>query len=241
VNPTDSPTGNTPATALVVKSADTEPEVKACWSDSGVYGDGSCPELPKFIHCRNCPVYSDAGLRLMDRSLPSNYRTEWTQHFAKEKSAPEIGNSSAVMFRIQSIWLALPTHHFQEIAEKRPIHSVPNRPGGIVLGLANVRGELVTCVSLAHLLQIERTASLETVRIDYQRLLVVVWETCKLAFPVHEVHGPHRFHPQQLKDTPATTGLATPRYTPVMLDWENRAVGLLDAGLLLSNLNLRLG
>jgi chemotaxis-related protein WspD len=214
-----------------------ELEVKACWSDIGVHGDGSCPELQKFVHCRNCPVYSAAGLRLIDRSLPPGYRNEWTRHFAKEKRVPEAGNASAILFRIQSEWLALPTHSFQEIAEKRPIHSVPNRPGGIVLGLANVRGELVICLSLGHLLQIERMASLESVRVDYRRLLVVVWEASKLAFPVHEVHGPHRFHSQELKSTAPTVAHANPRYAQTVLDWENRAVGLLDAELLLSNLN----
>jgi len=233
VSPTDPHAANSPDITLVAKPANAEPEVTACWSESGVYGDGSCVELQKFVHCRNCPVYSAAGLRLIDRGLPPNYRNEWTRHFAKEKRIPEAGSASVIMFRIQSEWLALPTHHFQEVAEKRPIHSVPNRPGGIVLGLANVRGELVICMSLGHLLQIEQMVPLEVVRADYQRLLVVVWETSKLAFPVQEVHGPNRFNPQGL---PTTGARPHARYAQGMLDWENRPVSLLDAEQLLSNL-----
>lgn len=232
----DSPVAK-PGTELPAKASSAELEVKACWSDSGVYGDSSCPELHKFVHCRNCPVYSAAGLRLIDRPLPVGYRQEWSGHFAKEKKEPEASNASAILFRIQNEWLALPTDCFQEVAEKRPIHSVPNRRGGIVLGLANVRGELVICISLGHLLQIEQKATLESVRTDYQRLLVVLWESSKLAFPVHEVHGPYRFQSQELKNMPSTLPRANPRYAHAVLDWENRSVGLLDAELLLSNLN----
>ena len=225
----------------MTRPAGAELEVQACWSDCGVYGDGSCPELHKFVHCRNCPVYSAAGLRLIDRALPVGYRSEWSRHFASEKRVAEVGNASAILFRIQEEWLALPTHHFQEVAEKRPIHSVPNRPGGIVLGLANVRGELAICISLGHLLQIQPMVPLETARLDYQRLLVVAGETTKLAFPVQEVHGPHRFHSDELRGTPDTIAPANPRYTRAMLDWENRAVSLLDPALLLSDLNRDLG
>ncbi len=32
-----------------------------CWNRIGVRGDGSCPELKRHIHCRNCPVYSAAA------------------------------------------------------------------------------------------------------------------------------------------------------------------------------------
>jgi chemotaxis-related protein WspD len=241
VSSPESPAASPPGTDLLAKPADSELAVQACWNDIGVYGDGSCPELQKFVHCRNCPVYSAAGLRLIDRCLPAGYRSEWSRHFATEKRVSETGNASAILFRIQEEWLALPTNHFQEVAEKRPIHSVPNRPGAIVLGLANVRGELAICISLGHLLQIQPIVPLETVRLDYQRLLVVVWETSKLAFPVQEVHGPHRFHYDELKNAPGAKAPINPRYTQAVLDWENRAVSLLDPALLLSDLNRDLG
>jgi chemotaxis-related protein WspD len=223
--------------ALTAAPPDTELELSACWGNSGVYGDGSCPELQKFVHCRNCPIYSAAAVRLLDRPLPQNYRQEWTQHFAELKKPPEAGNASVILFRIQTEWLALPTHSFQEIAEKRPLHSLPNRQGGIVLGLANVRGELVTCVSLGHLLSIQGMPPLPSVRADYRHLLIVQWEAAKLAFPVDEVHGPNRFHPQEFKSPPSTLARANPRCAQAVLSWQNRVVGLLDPELLFSNLS----
>jgi chemotaxis-related protein WspD len=214
-----------------------EAELIACWSDSGVYGDGSCPELQHFVHCRNCPVYSSAAARLLDQPLPEYYRREWTQHFALEKRAPEAGSTSLILFRVQSQWLALPTRGFQEVAEKRALHSLPNRSAGILLGLANVRGELVTCVSLGHLLRLQEMPSLAAIRTEYRRLLVVHGEAGKLAFPVDEVRGPNRFHPQELKSPPATLARANPGLAQAVLSWQDQSVGLLDAELLLSSLS----
>jgi chemotaxis-related protein WspD len=205
-----------------------------------VYGDGSCPELQKFVHCRNCPVYSEAGVRLIDRPLPPNYRHEWTQHFAAGKRFAEPGNASAILFRIQNGWLALPTHSLQEIAEKRAIHSLPHRREGLVLGLANVRGELVICISVGHLLEIEGIPSLASLRLHYRRLLVIHWDTSRLAFPVDEVHGPHRFHPQELTPGPSTPARANARCVKGVLSWQDHLAGFLDTDLLLSSLHQRL-
>jgi chemotaxis-related protein WspD len=233
----DLPDSNAPSSAAPGLQTNVEIEVSGCWSNYGVYGDGSCVELHKFVHCRNCPVYSAAGVRLIDQPLPPNYRQEWTQHFAQEKRLPEAGNASAILFRIQNEWLALPTHSFQEVAEKRPIHSLPHRREGTVLGLANIRGELVICISVGHLLKIESMPSLHALRENYRRLLVVNCEPSRLAFPVDEVHGPHRFHPQELQPPPSTVVRANHRYAQGVLQWQNRTVGLLDVEVLLSSLH----
>src|SRR5947208_600171 len=120
-------------------------EIDACWQKIGVDGDRSCPELPKAIHCRNCQVYSDAGLRLLNRPLPEEYRRESTAHFGREKILAPPARSSILLFRINAEWLALPTQAFQEVAEWRKVHSLPHRRQSVVLGLVNIRGELLIC------------------------------------------------------------------------------------------------
>ena len=40
-------------------------EICACWNQIGVQGDATCPELPKVVHCRNCPVYAAGGRALL--------------------------------------------------------------------------------------------------------------------------------------------------------------------------------
>jgi chemotaxis-related protein WspD len=214
-----------------------EPEITSCWSEVGVYGDGSCPELPKFVHCRNCPQYTNAGVLLLSRALPADYRREWTEHFASQKKLRESSKASAVLFRIQGEWLALPTQAFQEVAERRPVHSLPHRRRTIVLGLVNVRGELLVCVSLGHMLGLEKMPAPEMLRAAYHRLLVGNWEGNRVAFPVDEVHGPQRFHPEELRTPPATVAKSSPTYTRSILYWRQRAVGLLDADLLFGTLN----
>jgi chemotaxis-related protein WspD len=211
-------------------------EVTGCWSNSGVYGDGSCPELPQFVHCRNCPIYSAAGVQLIDRPLPPNYRREWTQHFAEERRITEKGSASVILFRIRHRWLALPTHSLQEVAEKRPIHSLPRPQTPMLLGLANVRGELIMCVSAGHLLQLDPLPSPEELRQNYHRLLVLQWEASRLAFPVDEVHGPQRFHPQELQNSPPLTCTA-PRFEQALIQWQERTAALLDPQLVFSTLH----
>ena len=94
---------------------------------------------------------------MLDRPLLPEYRREWTEHFAQPKQLAAPARASALVFRINAEWLALPTQAFQEVAERRPVHSLPHRRQGIVLGLVNIRGELLICVSLGHLLGLERT------------------------------------------------------------------------------------
>src|SRR5262245_7198591 len=109
-------------------------ELHACWNEIGVYGKGNCPELQQFIHCRNCPVYSAAGARLLDRALLPEYVGETTEHFSQPKKRTVAGKISTVVFRVREEWLALPTHAFQEVAERRLIHSLPHRREGVVQG-----------------------------------------------------------------------------------------------------------
>ncbi len=212
-------------------------EIDACWNRIGVYGDGSCPELSKFVHCRNCSVYSQAAHQLLDRPLPEAYRREWTEHFGREEKRTPPAKLSAVVFRLQSEWLALPSEAFQEIAERRRIHSLPHRRQGIVLGLVNIRGELLICVGLGRLLGLERATARVTARAAYDRLLVAGWEGSRLVFPADDVVGIHRFQAQELREPPATVSKATVSFAPGIFLWQQRPVGLLDPALLFSALN----
>ena len=60
-----------------------------CWKEIGIWGDSSCPELKKASHCRNCPVYSAAGIRMLDRPLTPGYLEEWTELLARPKTPRE--------------------------------------------------------------------------------------------------------------------------------------------------------
>jgi chemotaxis-related protein WspD len=175
---------------------------------------------------------------MLDRAPTLDYQREWTEHFARPKPERAAGKQSLVIFRIETEWLALPTPVLQEVAESRAIHSLPHRRRGVVLGLANVRGELLICVTLGRLLGLEKQARKEKSLVIYDRLIVAHWEGRRLAFPVDEVGGIH--HSREVREAPATVLKASATFTRGVLAWRNHSVGCLDEELVFANLNRNL-
>lgn len=201
-----------------------DPASNRCWNEIGVHGDRSCRHLVQHVHCRNCPVYSAGGASLLDAPLPDGYRAHWAGHVARPVEREEAGLTSIVSFRLHSEWLALPTQVLNEVAGLRPIHSLPHRRGGVVLGLVNVRGELRTCVSLARLIGLDEAAG----DASRARLLVAQHTGAPVAFVVDEVRGTQRYASRDLKHAPATVALAAAAYTKAVLPWREGFLGLLD-------------
>jgi chemotaxis-related protein WspD len=212
--------------------------INACWTSIGVHGDGSCHELTQYVHCRNCPEYSAGAMQVLDGVSSTADLARWTSHVARPQHVKELNTQSVVIFRVGSEWLALPTPCVTEVANPLPIHSLPHRPSGVVLGLASVRGELLVCVSLGRMLGLEPpVAAGHTVRrTEHPRLLVIRRDQVRAVCPVDEVHGIHRFHPRELKVVPATVARAAATYSKALLSWKERSVGLLDDELLFHGL-----
>lgn len=147
------------------------------------------------------------------------------------------GDRSAVVFKVGAEWLALPTMAVQEVAERRRIHSLPHRSQETVLGLANVRGELTICISLGHLLGMDRLPSREILRTQHRRLVVASWSGNRLAFPADDVSGTERFRAQDLKATPVSIGAPHSGFLQGMLECRGQLVGLIDVETLLATLD----
>jgi chemotaxis-related protein WspD len=213
--------------------------INDCWNKIGVRGDSSCPELKKYIHCRNCPVYSAAAVELLDIDLPADHMARWTSHVAEPKVLAEIDTHAVVVFRIGNEWLALPTALFKEIASVGAIHSVPHRHNGVVLGLVNIRGELLACVSLREMLGLEQTSEHKRGKHHTAngRFMVLQRDGNRVVCPVDEVHGIQRFNPSDQTPVPATLAKATATYTVALLPWKQKSVGLLDDQLLFYTIN----
>ena len=213
---------------------DGAPSINDCWNRIGVRGDASCAELKQHIHCRNCPAYSAAASTLFDRALPTTHLSDWTAHFAERRQVEEPDSHSAIIFRIESEWYALPTCALDEVAAPRKVHSLPHLRSGIVLGLVNVRGELVVCVSLARMLRIGDVGSSESQRqaSNTKRLIVIRHNNRRTAFPVDEVQSVDRYHSRELRLVPATIAKASAAYTKAILSLKDRTVGWLDDELL---------
>lgn len=209
--------------------------VNECWREIGVGGDRSCPLLETHLHCRNCPTHAEIARGLLDRPLPAGYREEWALRFAEgaedRDAAQEI--QRIIVFRLGAEWLGLPTEICHEVAELRRVHSVPHRRNGVVQGIVNVRGELLISISLAELLGTEVSASPGGPTGSQRRLLVIGREDHRVAFEVDEVHGIHAYREQDSSPVPATIGKSAATLTTSMVAWQGRAVGCLEATMLL--------
>ena len=207
-----------------------------CWNKIGVRGDSSCEQLAQAIHCRNCPVYSQAAATRLDGEPPADYIAHWTEQTRRPRGLAERASVSVLIFRIGAEWLALHTAALTEIASLRPVHSIPHRRNGVVLGLTNIRGELVVCASLRDILNIGADSDAANPR-NAGRMLVMHGDGARAVCPVDEVHGIERFFERDLGNVPATVAGAAEKCTRATLNWANYTVGVLDERMLFRTIN----
>ncbi|MEH2194117.1 MAG: chemotaxis protein CheW [Nostoc sp.] len=230
----------------------TPSNIERCWNFIGIEGDRSCPQLATYTHCRNCPVYSTAGRYLLERRIPEDYRHQWTQLLAESRTdgnslvpSPALPTTqiTVVIFRLQREWLALSAQIFKEMASPGVIHTLPHRSNQILRGLVNIRGELLLCISLSHLLNLEvADTAVQTVSpLVYSRLVVLEKSGNTWVFAVDELYGIHRFHRDELQDAPKSLTQGTQAYTKGLFHWEpgvsrSHSVSYLDDELLFTTL-----
>jgi chemotaxis-related protein WspD len=215
-----------------------------CWNRIGVCGDSSCERLVEYVRCLNCPVFESAAARLLERPIPL---VDLSQHDirvpAREQRDVQGASESFLVFRIGDEWLALPTPIFKRIVQTRPIHTLPHRQHRAVLGVVNVQGELLVCLSLAHLLGFEADTAArdDRARHDLPRLLVVSRAEEHAVFPVDQVDGVHRIAVASFCPPPATLSHAAAAHSRAVAPWRGMSVGLLDADALFDTLGRSLG
>ncbi|MCT7958406.1 chemotaxis protein CheW [Laspinema palackyanum] len=235
-----------------------------CWNQIGIEGDRSCPELNTVIHCRNCPVYTSAGRSLLERDAPENYRAEWTDLLAQTPSTltsdrqtlPQLQRATAeffdplslLIFRLGVEWLALAASTFQEITQPCTIHTLPHRTNEILLGLVNIRGELLPCISLRNLLGLEPPGTYpkplngpgNLTRTVYSRMVVVNIQGDIWVFSVDEIEGIHRCDRHLIEEVPAVVSKAPITYTQYIVNWQDKKVNYLDEEFVFSTLKRRI-
>ncbi|QVQ27767.1 chemotaxis protein CheW [Achromobacter deleyi] len=206
-------------------------DVDDCWNRIGIQGDKSCEQLPGHVHCRNCPVYSAAAKRILDRLPP---RMEEHDDGVAVHQAANL--SSLLVFRLHGEWLGLPTRTLDEVASTRGIMSLPHRRDPAVLGVTNVRGTLTVCVSLSRLLGLDAAAPDARERPATARMLIFGGAGRAVVLPVDEVEGMHAVDLDALEPLPATVEGASLKYSRGVARCGTRAVGVLDETLLMQAL-----
>ena len=181
---------------------------------------------------RTTDIQRRPAVNLLNREAPPDYIAEWTAHVAAENKAAEPGTQSVVIFRIDQEWLALPTDSLQEVMDHYTIRTLPDRRGGIVRGLINVRGELMLCIALEVLLGVG------TVKTRSPKDRLLIFRRGRFAVQVNEVFGVHRYHPDDLRLPPATLRKSSSgSHTIGILRWQTKAVACLDDAFILCALD----
>ncbi|MFQ5643532.1 MAG: chemotaxis protein CheW, partial [Thiogranum sp.] len=173
-------------------SRDDDTALDDCWNRIGVWSaqEASCPELQRFVHCRNCNRYSAAGRQMLERPVPGAYRQEWTRRFTDTRQNEQDATRSVLLFRLGDEWLAIDSLYINEITPMRTIHSLPHKSGDVIKGLVNIRGELQICISIGAILQLDKAR--ESYITDHEileRMIFIEKDRQSFVFPVSEVHG----------------------------------------------------
>ena len=214
-----------------------KPGDRDCWSQIGVSGDRTCPELSTFIHCRNCPVFATAARSFFDRPAPEGYLAGWSSWLAKswedggdegsgedENEAQSHGEKvSVLIFRLGPEWLAFRTQTVAEVTTPRPVHRVPHRTNEVFLGLVNLQGQVQLCVSLHGLLGVTATSTQVRLVVLRDRNRAESW-----AFAADEVLGVQHVPRGRWRGVPSTLANPTVGFSQAVLSWKERSIGLLD-------------
>ncbi|WP_223486567.1 chemotaxis protein CheW [Pseudomonas sp. A-RE-19] len=200
-----------------------------CWNRIGIHGDKSCPLLSDHIHCRNCAVYSAAATRLLDRyALQQEDRGQ-----VSTVAESDVKTRSLLMFRLGEEWLGLATRSLVEVAPLQAIHSLPHQRSRALLGVANVRGALVACLSLVELLGLDATSGVAGARV-MPRMLIIAAHGGPVVVPVDEVDGIHAIDECILDAASQSGAQASAKYTRGVLQFKGRSLRWLDEEQLLS-------
>ncbi|GLH44712.1 chemotaxis protein CheW [Pseudomonas moraviensis] len=201
-----------------------------CWNRIGIHGDKSCPLLEEHIHCRNCSVYSAAATRLLDRySLQQDQREA-----VVSKVEIDVKTRSLLMFRLGEEWLGLATRTLVEVAPLQAIHSLPHQRSRALLGVANVRGALVACLSLVELLDLDGSVAPVSGGRVMPRMLIIAAHGGPVVVPVDEVDGIHAIDERILDAASQSGAQASAKYTRGVLQYRGRSLRWLDEEQLLS-------
>ena len=165
---------------------------------------------------------------VLDGEAPADYLAAWTKHFALPKAQAPTDTESVVIFRIAQEWFALSTASVRQVVGVRPIHSLPHRAGSAALGLVNVRGELLACISLTRLLNLEAEPDGTSASGTSRRLLVMQRNAVRAVCVADEVDGIRRVRTSEMKGVPATVARGGASHFRGVLTSPERSIGVLD-------------
>jgi purine-binding chemotaxis protein CheW len=129
--------------------------------------------------------------------------------------------ATCLFMRLGNEWYALPADRVEQVAPKGTITRVPRAPSHL-LGIASLRGKLMTVVSLEALLGIAPSLP-HSLPSTLPRLVVMKWGGDELAIVSDEIFGLDEYSLTGSSAPPAMSTLVRERF-----DWRGSQVSLLD-------------
>jgi chemotaxis-related protein WspD len=207
------------------------PATPSCWKTIGIFGDRTCGQLETEVHCRNCPAYRLAGRQLLNRPMTAEYRSDLTRRLATPPGNPGGELRRLLLFRVASVWLALPSPCFEATLPPLPIVRVPLRSNRHFLGLVSAHGEFRLCFTLEHWLGPDPDsppAASGAARI-FPRLLVVQLRGQRWMFRADEVLGSIDYPESGLEPLPANLAKSGARLLSALFHLDGLPVMVIDA------------
>ena len=177
--------------------------------------------------------------KLLSREAPPEYIREWTKIIREgKKTFLETREHSILLFRLRNEWFGLSTSVFNQICEKKTIHTIPHSSSDILVGLVNIGGQMRLCVDLVKLFDIEEKAVKQSSHspVVYDRMIVIEKDEELWVFPVDEAYGIFQFDMGALENVPVNVSKSSSNYLRGVLTWKGKSVGFLDEELLFYSL-----
>ncbi|MEL6939403.1 MAG: chemotaxis protein CheW [Cyanobacteria bacterium J06598_1] len=193
------------------------------------------------------------GSDLLHRPAPASYRAEQSIQLAAPLPRTILAKSrSVIVFRLCQEWFALPAGLCRQALAPLPAHTLPYRSNATLLGIVNVRGQMLLKVSLSTLLNLPPVCSLPGPKQStatqrsrlYARMLVIekvgrdgsaeTW-----VFEVDELEGIQLVEERCLESAAAGITASASSCMQFVFVWQNHRVNLLDDSGLFDALRLR--
>ena len=214
------------------KSIKNSTTVTHCWNTHGVWSNvnDKCDLLGEYIHCRNCPVFSNEGKKVLDRVAPVGYLKEWRKTLSSKKAEHKKDTKSVLVFRMANEWFALPTGCLHEITEKRTIHRIPRNNNDDIRGVVNIGGEVRVCYSLMNILGVNSISAetQEDGEVVAGRFIVVLLEGHYYVFCVEQVFGLCWYDDSEIFPVPATLVNKNEKMIVGVINHDKNKVAILD-------------
>ena len=214
--------------------------VDNCWNTRGVWSnvDDKCERLVEYIHCRNCPVFSSEGKRVLDRQAPVGYLKGWRKALAINKKDQAVDSQSVLVFRVSDEWLAFPAGCLHEIAEKRSIHRIPRNINTDIAGVVNIGGEVRVCYSLQSILGIKesREAENNNKSVATGRFIVALLAGQYYVFFADQISELSLYNSDEVMPVPATLKYKGKNFISGVIRHNKNNVAVLDADMFQRNL-----